>query len=151
MSVFGTTNFSPFQVFLYIKKICLKNNYLAGISPLSVYICCFSFLDQDLQHFPHVKMKLKVQRKDTDGDRSRILSVRLEKTNSRRHSSRAFVPRFPKVSFSFEFFLMFKYIFSSCNLARFCFLPLQFFFFYILLFGYLDLSVFYLLKSQISI
>ncbi|KAL2639649.1 hypothetical protein AAZV13_06G182700 [Glycine max] len=56
-----------------------------------------SRLYQDLQHFPHVKMKLKVQRKDTDGDRSRILSVRLEKTNSRRHSSRAFVPRFPKI------------------------------------------------------
>ncbi|KAK7411347.1 hypothetical protein VNO78_02780 [Psophocarpus tetragonolobus] len=57
-----------------------------------------SRLYQDLQHFPHVKMKLKVQRKDTDdGERSRTLHIRLEKTNSRRHSSRAFVPRFPKI------------------------------------------------------
>ncbi|XP_028753755.1 DExH-box ATP-dependent RNA helicase DExH14 [Neltuma alba] len=52
---------------------------------------------QDLQHFPRVKMKVKLQRKDTDSGSSRVLNIRLEKTNSRRHSSRAFVPRFPKV------------------------------------------------------
>ncbi|CAJ1975360.1 unnamed protein product [Sphenostylis stenocarpa] len=56
-----------------------------------------SRLYQDLQHFPHIKMKLKVQRRDTDGERSHTLNIRLEKINSRRHSSRAFVPRFPKI------------------------------------------------------
>ncbi|QCE13990.1 P-loop containing nucleoside triphosphate hydrolase [Vigna unguiculata] len=58
-----------------------------------------SRLHQDLQHFPHIKVKLKVQRRDRDGDgeRSDILNIRLEKINSRRHSSRAFVPRYPKI------------------------------------------------------
>ncbi|XP_014495737.1 DExH-box ATP-dependent RNA helicase DExH14 isoform X2 [Vigna radiata var. radiata] len=56
-----------------------------------------SRLYQDLQHFPHIKVKLKIQRRDTDGEKSDILNIRLEKINSRRHSSRAFVPRFPKI------------------------------------------------------
>ncbi|KAJ1402777.1 Winged helix DNA-binding domain superfamily [Sesbania bispinosa] len=56
-----------------------------------------SRLYQDLQHFPHVKMKLKLQRRETDGEQSHTVHIRLEKTNSRRHSSRAFVPRFPKI------------------------------------------------------
>lgn len=56
-----------------------------------------SRLYQDLQNFPHVKMKLKLQERDTGGERCYILHIRLEKLNSRRHSSRAFVPRFPKI------------------------------------------------------
>ncbi|GAU12731.1 hypothetical protein TSUD_122230 [Trifolium subterraneum] len=56
-----------------------------------------SRLYQDLQHFPHVKMKLKLQEKETGSERCHILHIRLEKLNSRRHSSRAFVPRFPKI------------------------------------------------------
>lgn len=75
---------------------------LIGKSSLSICLC-FSYLDQDLQHFPHIKVKLKIQRRDTDGEKSDILNIRLEKINSRRHSSRAFVPRFPKV-----FFLSYK-------------------------------------------
>jgi len=79
-------------------------------------IClCFSYLDQDLQHFPHIKVKLKVQRRDRDGDgeRSDILNIRLEKINSRRHSSRAFVPRYPKVLF----FLLKKYFVMISSLC----------------------------------
>jgi len=79
---------------LYFRK------HLIGKSPKAVCLC-FSYLDQDLQHFPHIKMKLKVQKRDIDGERSDILNIRLEKINSRRHSSRAFVPRFPKVFFFF--------------------------------------------------
>ncbi|XP_058788470.1 DExH-box ATP-dependent RNA helicase DExH14 isoform X2 [Vicia villosa] len=56
-----------------------------------------SKLYQDLQHFPNVKMKLKLQQKETDGEKGHIINIRLEKHNSRRHSSRAFVPRFPKI------------------------------------------------------
>ncbi|KAL5077954.1 hypothetical protein RYX36_016938 [Vicia faba] len=56
-----------------------------------------SKLYQDLQHFPNVKMKLKLQERETDGEKSHIINIRLEKLNSRRHSSRAFVPRFPKI------------------------------------------------------
>ncbi|KAE9599497.1 putative DNA helicase [Lupinus albus] len=54
-------------------------------------------LFQDLQHFPRVKLRLNLQRRDNDSDRSHTLQIRLQKTNSRRHSSRAFVPRFPKI------------------------------------------------------
>ncbi|KAI4335915.1 hypothetical protein L6164_014511 [Bauhinia variegata] len=79
---------STIQQLLDIPKALLQN--VAGNFPASR-------LYQDLQHFPQVKMKLRVQKKDTDGGKSCILHVRLEKTNSRRHSSRAFVPRFPKI------------------------------------------------------
>ncbi|WCJ35849.1 Activating signal cointegrator 1 complex subunit 3 [Euphorbia peplus] len=54
-------------------------------------------LCQELQRFPCIKMKIKLQRKDTNGAKSRVLNIRLEKTNSRQSTSRAFVPRFPKV------------------------------------------------------
>ncbi|OWM65237.1 hypothetical protein CDL15_Pgr008827 [Punica granatum] len=54
-------------------------------------------LFQDLQHFPHVQIKLKFQRREGDDENSRSLSIKLEKTNYRRSTSRAFVPRYPKV------------------------------------------------------
>ncbi|KAK4804036.1 hypothetical protein SAY86_003853 [Trapa natans] len=54
-------------------------------------------LYQDLQNFPQVLMKLKFQRKDGGVENSRSLNIRLQKTNYRRSTSRAFVPRFPKV------------------------------------------------------
>ncbi|KAH7549222.1 hypothetical protein JRO89_XS13G0000800 [Xanthoceras sorbifolium] len=56
-----------------------------------------SRLYQDLQHFPRIQVKLKLQRRDTDGGKSFRLNIRLEKTNSRRNTSRAFAPRFPKI------------------------------------------------------
>ncbi|GAV70037.1 DEAD domain-containing protein/Helicase_C domain-containing protein/Sec63 domain-containing protein [Cephalotus follicularis] len=51
---------------------------------------------QDLSNFPRVQVKLKLQRRDADGGESFSLNVRLEKNNSRKKTSRAFVPRFPK-------------------------------------------------------
>ncbi|XP_057988384.1 DExH-box ATP-dependent RNA helicase DExH14 isoform X2 [Hevea brasiliensis] len=56
-----------------------------------------SRLYQDLHHFPCIKTKLKLQKTDTDGKQSLSLNIKLEKTNSRKGTSRAFVPRFPKV------------------------------------------------------
>ncbi|KAI9174879.1 hypothetical protein LWI28_024049 [Acer negundo] len=56
-----------------------------------------SRLYQDLQHFPRIQVKLKLQRRDVDGGKSLRLNIRMEKTNSRRNMSRAFAPRFPKV------------------------------------------------------
>ncbi|GAB2270112.1 activating signal cointegrator 1 complex subunit [Dionaea muscipula] len=53
-----------------------------------------SSLDQDLHRFPHIRVKLKIQRKD---DGTPTLSVRLEDLNKRRKTSRAFAPHFPKV------------------------------------------------------
>ncbi|OVA13100.1 Sec63 domain [Macleaya cordata] len=56
-----------------------------------------SLLYQDLQHFPCVHLRLKLQHRDRQGSRSRILNIRLENTNYKHKTSRAFVPRFPKV------------------------------------------------------
>ncbi|KAL9254447.1 DExH-box ATP-dependent RNA helicase DExH14-like protein [Drosera capensis] len=53
-----------------------------------------SSLDQDLRRFPSIQMRLKVQKKD-DGTQS--LNIRLEDLNTRRKTSRAFAPHFPKV------------------------------------------------------
>ncbi|KAI3673352.1 hypothetical protein L6452_39470 [Arctium lappa] len=53
-------------------------------------------LQQDLQHFPRIQVKLKIQGRDVGSDNNPSLSIRLEKSN-RRKSSRAFTPRFPKL------------------------------------------------------
>ncbi|KAM1340459.1 hypothetical protein ACFX2H_038850 [Malus domestica] len=50
---------------------------------------------QDLQHFPRIEMKLRIQEKDSG--KSHSLNIRLVKTNYRQNKSRAFTPRFPKV------------------------------------------------------
>lgn len=55
------------------------------------------FNTQDLQHFPNVLVKLRVNRKETNDGKPPSLNIKLEKRNSRRKASRAFVPRFPKV------------------------------------------------------
>ncbi|KAL6011995.1 activating signal cointegrator 1 complex subunit [Asimina triloba] len=52
---------------------------------------------EDLQNFPHVQVKLKVQEEDTEGTSTPVLKIRLDKLNSRSTTSRAFTPRFPKV------------------------------------------------------
>ncbi|KAK3015087.1 hypothetical protein RJ639_006649 [Escallonia herrerae] len=56
-----------------------------------------SRLYQDLQHFPRVQVRLKIQRRDPYRDTLPSLNIRLEKTNTHRKTMRAFVPRFPKV------------------------------------------------------
>lgn len=52
---------------------------------------------QDLQHFPKIQVKLRVERRDIEGGESLTLNIRIFVTNSRKNSSRAFAPRFPKV------------------------------------------------------
>ncbi|XP_059441040.1 DExH-box ATP-dependent RNA helicase DExH14 isoform X3 [Corylus avellana] len=54
-------------------------------------------LYQDLQNFPRVQVRLKLQRRDIDGGKASTLNIRLEKVNSKWNTSRAFAPRFPKV------------------------------------------------------
>lgn len=56
-----------------------------------------SRLYQDLQHFPRVQVRLRLEKRDTDDGRFPSINIRLEKKNSQRKTSRAFVPRFPKV------------------------------------------------------
>ncbi|CDY47018.1 BnaC02g42030D [Brassica napus] len=53
-----------------------------------------SKLSQDLQRFPRIQMNVRLQRKDPDGPST--LEIRLEKI-SKRNTSRALAPRFPKV------------------------------------------------------
>ncbi|CAK7322804.1 unnamed protein product [Dovyalis caffra] len=52
---------------------------------------------QDLQNFPFIRMKLKVEKKDIDGRKSLALKINLEKTTSKQNRLRAFAPRFPKL------------------------------------------------------
>ncbi|KAJ6360312.1 hypothetical protein OIU77_004338 [Salix suchowensis] len=52
---------------------------------------------QDLQNFPCIRMKLKVEKKDIDGRKYLALKIKLEKTNRKQNRSRAFTPRFPKL------------------------------------------------------
>ncbi|PIA58140.1 hypothetical protein AQUCO_00500228v1 [Aquilegia coerulea] len=54
-----------------------------------------SQLYQDLQHFPCVQVRLNIQK--SSKEKSPMLNIKLEKTNYRRTTSRAFTPRFPKV------------------------------------------------------
>uniref|UniRef100_A0A803P9U3 RNA helicase n=1 Tax=Cannabis sativa TaxID=3483 RepID=A0A803P9U3_CANSA len=56
-----------------------------------------SKLFQDLQYFPNLQVKLRIQQRKTGSASSPSLNIRLEKRNSRRKGSRAFAPRFPKV------------------------------------------------------
>ncbi|KAF9624190.1 hypothetical protein IFM89_008128 [Coptis chinensis] len=51
---------------------------------------------QDLQHFPHVQVRLNLQRRGKD-TKSHHLNIKLEKTNCRQTTSRAYTPRFPKL------------------------------------------------------
>ncbi|CAL4929780.1 unnamed protein product [Urochloa decumbens] len=54
-----------------------------------------SELYQDLQHFPRVDVKLQLQN-DQERSKSQNLNIRVQLKNSRRSTSRAFAPRFPK-------------------------------------------------------
>lgn len=55
-----------------------------------------SELYQDLQHFPRVDVKAKLQNEDKEQSKPPILNIRLQMKNLRRSTSRAFSPRFPK-------------------------------------------------------
>ncbi|KAK3150861.1 hypothetical protein QOZ80_3AG0238710 [Eleusine coracana subsp. coracana] len=55
-----------------------------------------SELYQDLQHFPCVDVKVKLQDEKEGQSKPPILNIRAQLKNSRRSTSRAFAPRFPK-------------------------------------------------------
>ncbi|KAJ0973942.1 hypothetical protein J5N97_015907 [Dioscorea zingiberensis] len=56
-----------------------------------------SELYKDLQHFPRIQVNMRLQKSDNEGSKPPVLNIKLEKTNFRRSTSRAFTPRFPKV------------------------------------------------------
>ncbi|KAL6867611.1 hypothetical protein ACP4OV_015635 [Aristida adscensionis] len=55
-----------------------------------------SELYQDLQLFPHVDVKVKLQKEEKEQSKPPTLNIRVQLKNSRRSTSRAFAPRFPK-------------------------------------------------------
>lgn len=88
ISTLGRRGISKVQQLLDLPRATLQN--LLGSFPVSS-------LYQDLRRFPHIQMKLRIQNKD-DGSRSSCsLNVRLENVDTKRKTSRAFTPRFPKV------------------------------------------------------
>ncbi|KAF3438089.1 hypothetical protein FNV43_RR20845 [Rhamnella rubrinervis] len=56
-----------------------------------------SRLYQDMQHFPHIQVQIRLDQRDNNAGKSPSLNIRLEKTGPRRKAMRAFTPRFPKV------------------------------------------------------
>ncbi|KAL8056919.1 hypothetical protein ABFX02_04G150100 [Erythranthe guttata] len=56
-----------------------------------------SRLHEELQHFPRIQARLRVQKQTVQDNPRFSLNIRLEKTNRHRKTSRAFTPRFPKV------------------------------------------------------
>lgn len=78
--------------------------FISFIKKIFIHISniCLLFL-QDLQNFPRVQMKIKLQRRDEDVEKPPSLHIRLEKISSRKNRSRAYAPRFPKVKFSAPF------------------------------------------------
>ncbi|KAL7153162.1 hypothetical protein ABFS83_04G147200 [Erythranthe nasuta] len=56
-----------------------------------------SRLNEELQHFPRIQARLRVQKQTVQDNPRLSLNIRLEKTNRHRKTSRAFTPRFPKV------------------------------------------------------
>lgn len=87
-STLGRRGISKVQQLLDLPRATLQN--LLGSSPVSS-------LYQDLQRFPRIQMKLRVQNKDDGSQSSCSLNVRLENVNTKRKTSRAFTPLFPKV------------------------------------------------------
>lgn len=56
-----------------------------------------SVLYQELQHLPRVQVKVKLENANKERKKSSMINIRLEKTNYKQSTSRAFTPRFPKV------------------------------------------------------
>ncbi|XP_051152610.1 DExH-box ATP-dependent RNA helicase DExH14 isoform X2 [Andrographis paniculata] len=56
-----------------------------------------SRLNEELQQFPIIQARLKLQKRNTGENPGVILNIRLENMNRRKRTSRAFAPRFPKV------------------------------------------------------
>ncbi|CAN6469997.1 unnamed protein product [Victoria cruziana] len=56
-----------------------------------------SVIVQEIELFPFVQVRIKLERNVKEGSKPSILIVRLENLNSQRKTTRAFAPRFPKV------------------------------------------------------
>ncbi|XP_031489870.1 DExH-box ATP-dependent RNA helicase DExH14 isoform X2 [Nymphaea colorata] len=56
-----------------------------------------SLIVQEIELFPFLQVRIKLERNVKDGSRPSILIVKLESLNSRRKTTRAFAPRFPKI------------------------------------------------------
>ncbi|CAA0836045.1 U5 small nuclear ribonucleoprotein helicase [Striga hermonthica] len=54
-------------------------------------------LHEQMQHFPRIQARLRVQKRMANDNPRVTLNIRLERTNRHKKTSRAFAPRFPKV------------------------------------------------------
>ncbi|KAI3929942.1 hypothetical protein MKW98_004096 [Papaver atlanticum] len=87
VSLLGKRGISNVQQLLSLPKATLQS--LIENFPVSQ-------LYQDLQQFPCIHLRLRLQERDREGFRSRFLNIKMEKTNYK-HKTRAFTPRFPKL------------------------------------------------------
>ncbi|GAA0146069.1 DNA metabolism protein [Lithospermum erythrorhizon] len=71
--------------------ICANSGWLSST------ITCMHLLQMVMQRFPRVRVQVRVQSNNSESSKAHRLNVTLEVTNSRRRTSRAFTPRFPKV------------------------------------------------------
>ncbi|XP_055829264.1 DExH-box ATP-dependent RNA helicase DExH14 [Solanum dulcamara] len=56
-----------------------------------------SKLYQDMRHFPRIQVRIKIQKKESNGGKIFTLNIRLEDANTQRRTAKAFIPRYPKV------------------------------------------------------
>ncbi|KAJ8563184.1 hypothetical protein K7X08_031636 [Anisodus acutangulus] len=51
----------------------------------------------DMQCFPRIQVRLKIQKRESNGRKTFTLNIRLEDANTQRKTAKAFIPRYPKV------------------------------------------------------
>ncbi|CAN4100374.1 unnamed protein product [Withania somnifera] len=56
-----------------------------------------SRLYQDMRHFPRIQVRLRINKKESNGGTIFTVNIRLEDANTQRKTARAFTPRYPKV------------------------------------------------------
>ncbi|KAI3955130.1 hypothetical protein MKX01_034159 [Papaver californicum] len=88
VSLLGKRGISNVQQLLSLPKATLQS-FIQNFPVSQLY--------QDLQPFPCIHLRLRLQERDRrEGSRSRFLNIKMDKTNYK-HKTRAFTPRFPKL------------------------------------------------------
>ncbi|KAF3773263.1 DExH-box ATP-dependent RNA helicase [Nymphaea thermarum] len=86
---------------MHLLQMVMQGLWYGQDSPLLMLPCMSSdllrFLNKEIELFPFLQVRIKLERNVKDGSRPSILIVKLESLNSRRKTTRAFAPRFPKI------------------------------------------------------
>lgn len=91
------TSISCFYVLINLIISIFPSNFWMHMIIALLLSWLLYFIVQDLQHFPRVDVKVKLHN-EQERSKPPTLNIRLQLKNSRRSASRAFAPRFPKVS-----------------------------------------------------